>query len=460
MLCLPIGSYDFAEIRNQNFLKSPCEGTIGNSRSPQWKIDSKQKVESDWVMPSLAINLRYFCCLMATLIVMPAQAEWSMVVLPDTQNYTINFPHKMPWFEAQTEWAVDAKEQYNIQLVVGTGDITARNDEWPEGSGFSEWEEAVRVFDTLTGELPYILPTGNHDYTPVRSAPLDGDRDTTKFNDYFGQTHPGMVPMEPGRYENNYSRFTAPDGRDMLIFSLEVAPRSLVLDWATTIAAQYPDDTAMVATHINIEEGGPDPNVDPVIQRDPKGDILWEWARTVPNLEFILNGHELDGGDVDIDGPGVFAARLASVGDFGQTIHEIGFNTQDQPQGGNSWLRLFTFQSDTVHVQTYSPFNNEWYTDSRNDFVISLTPIDVPSLAEWEAGFDSFYDGQDFLAWQRQFSEVASRLSPAQTAVPEPTTLVMVLSALSIVYRRSRTPLTGGTNSPVADRLGRVSADD
>ena len=371
-------------------------------------------------MQSLATTLRCFCCVMATVIAMPVQAEWSMVVLPDTQNYTIDFPNRMPWFEAQTQWAVDAKDEYNIQLVVGTGDITARNDNWPEGSTFSEWDEAVRVFDTLTGELPYILPTGNHDYTPLRGSPLDSERDTTRFNDYFGETFPGMVPMETGRYENNYTRFTAPDGRDMLIFSLEIAPRPFVLDWATTIAAQYPDDTVMVATHINIREGEADPNVDQVIERNPKGNILWEWARTVPNLELILNGHETDGGDVDIDGPDVFAARLASTGDYGQKIHEIGFNTQDKQPGGGSWLRLYTFLDDgrTTRVRTYSPVLNSWLTDDRNDFSFQLTPksadfnadsvVSGLDLLVWEDSFgvdgDGDTDGRDFLTWQRQFT--------------------------------------------------------
>ena len=69
----------------------------------------------------------------------------------------------------------------------------------------------VDVFATLDGNLPYILQTGNHDYTPVRLFPLDEHRETTLLNDYFtGITHPGMVEMVPGKLENTYTLFRRP----------------------------------------------------------------------------------------------------------------------------------------------------------------------------------------------------------------------------------------------------------
>ncbi len=44
----------------------------------------------------------------------------------------------------------------------------------------------------------------------------------------------GIVSVErtPGELENTYSTFMAPDGRKMLIFSLEFGPRQAVVDWA------------------------------------------------------------------------------------------------------------------------------------------------------------------------------------------------------------------------------------
>ena len=85
-----------------------------------------------------------------------AGVSWSMVVLPDTQAY--DTPSEALVFNAMTQWVVDNKTSRNIQVVVGTGDITNNNTA-------TQWNIVKTAIGTLDNEVPYILPTGNHDYS-------------------------------------------------------------------------------------------------------------------------------------------------------------------------------------------------------------------------------------------------------------------------------------------------------
>lgn len=381
----------------------------------------------------LRLNVLLFASLIAMAYLGRAKAEWSMVILPDTQNYHVNYPFWLPLLYAQTQWAVDNKEEFGIELVIGTGDITSTNDP-------NEWITTLDVFSTLDGQLPFILPTGNHDYTPIGQYPFDGSRETTLLNDYFTEvTHPAMVEKTPGRLDNTYTRFTALDGRRMLIFSLEAVPRNEMTDWAAVIAEQYPADTVMLTTHVNMKEGPADPNGEPTSQRDLKGTELWnQWASMRSNLELIVNGHDLDGNDSDPDG-WASTSRQISTGIAGNQVNEIGFNTQDAFPGGAGWLRLYTFQDDgtTVHVRTYSPYSDTWLTNNRNDFTFQLSPlgdfnrdgtVDNTDLNTWEAGYSTLYDGTDFLTWQRQFAGAAQLVPVMQ--VPEPASWLLFCGAV------------------------------
>ncbi len=394
-------------------------------------------------------------CLVAVLIAAPVHAQWTMAVLPDTQNYLINPPFRFEYLTSQLQWLVDSADEFGIELAVGTGDITARNSE-------ADWETIAGFYSVLDGKIPYILPTGNHDYTPVRRAPIDADRDTTLLNDYFPTiTHPDMVSKEPGKLENTYTRFIAPDGRKMLIFSLEITPRVEVTDWAATIANQYPDYTAVLATHLNMEEGPADAFGEPTSVREEDGNTLWnQWTGLQPNLELILSAHALDGNDTDPDG-WAMTARQTSTGINGNRVTEIGFNTQNAlPGGGNGWLRLYTFLEDgrTVRVRTYSPFFDSWLTNDRNDFTFTLTPIagdfdgndtvNGDDLSTWESSFgantgadtdnDGDSDGADFLAWQRYFEGNTAPLSSPIVLVPEPSAIALGAWGGLFVFWRSR----------------------
>jgi hypothetical protein len=58
--------------------------------------------------------------------------SWTLVALPDTQNYCSSFPDV---FTSQTRWIVDNKEKRKIAFVLQEGDVT--NNDAPQ-----EWGNA------------------------------------------------------------------------------------------------------------------------------------------------------------------------------------------------------------------------------------------------------------------------------------------------------------------------------
>ena len=301
----------------------------------------------------------------------PACASWTIVVLPDTQNY-VNAPANVPVFEAQTQWIVDNKDALAIQIVLHEGDITDHNT--PE-----EWATAKKAMRTLDGQVPYTMVLGNHDFDP---APFD--RSTNLLNDYFALADNPLNSITTekiaGDLANTYSRFTAPDGRQILVFSLEYVPQPEVLAWAGGICEQFPDHTVIVLVHANVQEG-PAVNGEPTTNRHAFGNDLWKILTSQhKNVEMVLNGHHPDGDDTDPHGL-LTTARQSSLGKNGNVIHEMAFNSQQQPNGGNGYLRLLEFMDDgtTVQVRTYSPTLDRWLTSDRNEFQLKLTPLVSPN---------------------------------------------------------------------------------
>jgi hypothetical protein len=82
--------------------------------------------------------------------------DFSVVVLPDTQFYSESHP---AIFNAQTQWIVSNRANYNIQFVLGEGDIVNVADQ------LAQWQNADAAIKLLdTAKIPYVLPLGNHDY--------------------------------------------------------------------------------------------------------------------------------------------------------------------------------------------------------------------------------------------------------------------------------------------------------
>ena len=93
--------------------------------------------------------------------------DFTIIVLPDTQNYSCGAScgSSSAIFEAQIQWIVNNKEAMNIVYVAHEGDIVEN------ATNAAEWDRADDAMslleDPVTTSLPYGIPygvlRGNHD---------------------------------------------------------------------------------------------------------------------------------------------------------------------------------------------------------------------------------------------------------------------------------------------------------
>ena len=285
----------------------------------------------------------------------PADA-FTLVVLPDTQCYadTRLGQSALRWgkdlrqyFFAQTKWIRDDAERRNIRFVVHEGDITQTDHE-------EEWEIARKAMATLDGKVPYCLCLGNHDmgYRKTEGSPTSYatavDRQTL-FNRYFPRADHENRPSFGGTHrstlENSYHFFEGGDMRFMVL-SLEFKPRDEVLEWANQVVGSHPEHRVIVLTHAYLGEDGRRIATDAYPVAGNTGEAMWQkLVSRHANIFLVLCGHRLG------------EARLTSVGEHGNAVHQLLCDYQGLDDGGASWLRYLTFYpgSDRIRVRTYNP---------------------------------------------------------------------------------------------------------
>jgi hypothetical protein len=298
--------------------------------------------------------------------------SWSLVLLPDTQKYSLLHPEV---FTLQTQWIAKNKDKYDIRYVLHLGDITDENSD-------IEWQNAQKALSELDGKVPYALGTGNHDfYVAVgKSATwheslLNKYFPPSKFKDW--PTFGGV--MKEDDTANCYHLFSA-GGTDWIIIVLQWAPRNPDVAWANRVLAKYPKRKAILVTHAylyndstrydhtkkqqawnphSIAKNYNFPNL-PVND----GEELWQKLVRKNNFDFTFNGHVLGSG----------LGFLASKNDHGKTTYQMLVNYQMRKGGGEGYLRILEFLPDgkTVHVKSYSPLRDKYLEDANNQFSFEL----------------------------------------------------------------------------------------
>jgi len=303
-----------------------------------------------------------------------AKDSFTIIVLPDTQNYSEKYPEQ---YLAQTEWVVENQKERNIVCVLHLGDVTNHNSP-------PEWDNAVKAMNQLDDIVPYFLVPGNHDYSENggcrdRSTGLNAAFPVAKFKEL--PTFGGTYDKEPDRLENSYHLFSA-GGRDFLSICLEFGPRKDVIRWANEIAGMHKDRAAILTTHAYIyfddtrydwQSLGANQAWNPhsyLIAETSGNDVsdgeeLWNGLICRhENFILTLNGHVLG------DGLGRTVTKTPAE----RNVHQVLVNFQMRPQGGDGWLRLLEFSSDgkTIQVCDYSPTRNQRNVSEQNQFTMTL----------------------------------------------------------------------------------------
>ena len=292
--------------------------------------------------------------------------DFTLIAMPDVQNESQFYPQVL---SAQTDWIVDSQSKLNIQGVLGLGDIVNN------GSDATQWANADAAYELLDqAKIPYFLAIGNHDYDNATPA----NRTAEGFNDWFGPARyanqPGYLGNLNASNENFYGTLTI-NGKKYLILALEFVPRDATLQWAKSIVAANPDKEVILITHsfLYIDNTRVDQCDTKDMVGDNYGDLVWsKLVSQYPNFNLVLNGHLTSGN----------GAHRSDLGVAGNQVNQIFANYQLLTNGGDGYLRILTFHpsTDTIDVQTYSPYLDQYLTDANNQFTINWhRPATSPS---------------------------------------------------------------------------------
>lgn len=248
----------------------------------------------------------------------------------DTQYYNETF------YEHQLNihrYFLNRRDDLNLQYVFHTGDIVDESDKQ------YQWENADAAYRQLDqAGLPYGVLAGNHDVGHKTG-------DYGAFSNWFGAGRFNQNPWYGGTYQDNrghYDLITA-GGIDFIMLYMGWGPADKEIDWMNSVLEKYPERTAVLNLHEYLLTTG---GLGPVPQR-----IQNEVVAANPNVAMVFSGHYHDAytrvDEFDDDGDGTTDRK----------VHQILFDYQGLPEGGQGFLRLLHFDNAAgdVTARTYSP---------------------------------------------------------------------------------------------------------
>lgn len=322
--------------------------------------------------------------------------SFSMIVVPDPQSYT-KFAANQPLFELQTAWIANSIDSLHILNVLCTGDLVEQNN-ISKGDGVNgdqtseeQWKAASRAFERLDGKTPYIVCTGNHDYgyrsSEIRQTNLDRyfpvQRNTCWKNTLVetGLNYEGKHTLENAAYE-----FHTDTWGDLLVVSLEFAPRDEAIEWAKSVVEnpRYARHKVILLTHSFLDYRGERFKTEDY-KMTPANYAEAVWQKLVypsKNICLVVCGHECY-----IVGYNQQVSFRTDKNKFGKPVAQMMFNAQTADgqwhgNGGDCWLRILEFKPDgkTISVRTFSPLfalspstkDKAWRTETFDQFDIVI----------------------------------------------------------------------------------------
>ncbi|MGN8553052.1 UNVERIFIED_CONTAM: PKD domain-containing protein, partial [Microbacterium sp. SLM126] len=314
-------------------------------------------------------------------------SPFTFLVIPDTQNYVLTAANT-PLLQSQLQWIVDNRSPLNLAFAAGLGDIVDNR------ISDAQWGRATTSMAILDDAgIPHSVIPGNHDfdlatgdfskydqYFPVsRYRDASWNSANASYGGYYGQNQFGPDAADRQNM-NNYALFQA-GGMKFLTLNLELNPPDDVLAWAQRVLDAHPDRRAIVSTHSYLTVSGSLSGQQ--LRTDVAGSSgaqIWQkLVRSNCNIFLVVNGHFTDG----LDGE----ANRSDLNDCGDPVQAALSDFQGRPNGGDGWLRWYTFtpSAGTVTATTYSPTLNQYETDADSAFTWNYDmtpPADLPVVGQ------------------------------------------------------------------------------
>jgi PKD repeat protein len=300
----------------------------------------------------------------------PGTADpFTVVALPDLQNYTYN--NRQGTIRQQAEWVVGTRSELNTAMVVQLGDLVSE-EENPTQWGHTS--TGLKVLDDA--RVPNTVVAGNHDFNTATGAFAEYDQyfptsryagvswtpTSARYGGYMGQNLFGPDPVDR-KNMNNFALFSA-GGRDFLVLNLEWEAPQYALDWSAKVLAAYPDRLAIVTTHSFVGLNGLR-RTTPERTGGTSADKMWtDFVYQQCSVRLVLSGH-FHNGDAG-------EASRSDLNRCGQPVQQILTDYQDRPNGGDGWLRYYTFDpaANTMTARTYSPKLGTFENDVDSAFTV------------------------------------------------------------------------------------------
>lgn len=332
-----------------------------------------------------------------------AEGEYSMVFIPDTQIVNKHYNSQL----AETyDWILANKEKYNIQAVMGLGDITDKNDDaldanddgvvTREEAPNGEWASARAQFDRLTAAgIPWTVVPGNHD---CKGASV-GPRNYANLNQFFPLSEISELPHFGGSFTNttiaNSYYYLTIGNVKYLLLCLDMEPKANAIEWANQIVAAHPDYRVIVTTHIYMTSQGVYyvPKVSDETPHEPHSytgfdtyNSLWNgFLAKHANIDMVLCGHSST--------PNIVARTDKGVN--GNDVLQICVDTQaiDYTYKSASCVAVATFSADgnDVRWRLYSTAQ-EMFLDEDSQFETKLEATVGEPIVETSNAADIFND--------------------------------------------------------------------
>ena len=308
--------------------------------------------------------------------------SWSMILVPDVQNY-VKYYQNQPILDVMNQWISANVDALQIKMVLCVGDLVEQDQVILPGHDGNvpskeQWEFVSKSFGILNHKVPYIVATGNHDYTIDR-----GGNRTSQYDDYFAidqnylnrkhLVQYGWDASNQPTLSNAMYEFKDLHGQDYLVVNLEYAPSDQTIEWTNAILnfEEYAKHKVIVLTHAYLNRTNQRLNgeekwiiFEPYIKEKKQlksdrivlpnannGEQIWE-KLIYPNkqVELVLSGH--------IAGTGY----RKDTNKEGHTVHQMLFDMQAEGgghygNGGDGLVRILEFYPDgkTIKVKTFSP---------------------------------------------------------------------------------------------------------
>ncbi|MDX2115646.1 MAG: DNRLRE domain-containing protein [Planctomycetota bacterium] len=302
----------------------------------------------------------------------PSDGTFAVIGIPDTQNYSEFYPEI---YRAQMQWIADQKGARNIRFASHYGDIVNHGDRENE---WANARSAMRILEQ--SGIPHGVTAGNHDITPSGTAGTSYI--PQKYLENFGPQRYSGMDWYGGASPSGMSNFQIFNGggRQFLAFHLVCDAPVEELAWAQGVIAKNRDKAVMVTTHRYLQDAEDYTGGVPVVASGrypsvwygvegtyhPQGiqsDEIFDWfIRRNKNIFMVNCGHFHE------------EYRQTSANAWGLPVHEVLADYQDDPNGGDGWLRIMNFDvaRKRIDVESYSPTRNEFRTADESRFSLGV----------------------------------------------------------------------------------------